>query len=168
MVLTTRGWNWGSLYSLLQALTNRVFQAPALTNGATTWRIKITNAVNFAIGNVLYAKAATDNIDVTTGAGLTNTIAAQFCKLRVEIDSAGTVTVKQGAITAAQALAPIPARTASRATLGYIQVPASFTFGTTGFDAAGVVFTDGDPDLGDGGALPPSNRGISQTVNPAP
>ena len=58
----------------------------------------------------------------------------------------------------------LPRRSANKVTLGWVEIPNSFTFGTTAFNAGGVTFYDGDPDLGDGRGLPPSDRGIVQTV----
>lgn len=151
------------LYDLLQALVNAAMAKPLLATGTTTTRVKTTNAISFRIGGKVFTKAATDPVD-NFNASLVNTGASQFCKVRIEMDAAGVVTAVQGAIVAAQALAPMPRRTANKVTLGWMEVPASFTFGTTSY--ASVAFFDGDPDLGDGGgAYPPGDRGISQDVH---
>lgn len=145
-----------------QALCNRVLGKATLAVATTVTRVQITNQTDFCIAGKVYRKAATDNISV---GALTNTAALQGCRIRVEINSAGTVTFGQGPVTQVLALAPVPRRTANLCTLGWIDVPASFTFGTTSFAAAGVVFTDGDPDLGDiSGGVPPNDRGIDQTA----
>ena len=146
--LGTRGMqDQGALITLLRALRNMVFGDSDLVVATTTTKIKTTNAFYYMISGQRYTKAGADNIDITTGAGFTNTGASQFCKLRVEIDSSGTVTAKQGGIASAQALAPFPPRSASKATVGWIEIPASFTFGTSNFNDSGVTLVDGDPDL---------------------
>lgn len=153
-----------SVFCLLQSLVNRVFGNPNLAVGTTTTRIQVTNQVDFAIANQVYRKAAEDNISVT---GLTNTTATQFRKARVEINTAGTVSFKEGPAATAQVNAIMPRRTASRATLGWLQVPNSFTYGTTAFTAG--MFFNGDPDLSDlGSALPNNDRGIEQAVVNSP
>jgi len=165
MLITPQAMNQGDLYNLLQALANACLDNAALAMASTTTKIKTTNAVTFRIAGKLYSKAASDNITVS---GLTNTPAATFRKVRVEINAAGTVSFKEGAVGAAQVLAPLPRRSASKATLGWIEIPASFTYGTTDFNAAGVAFVDGDPDLGDAVSLPPNDRGISSTILTGP
>jgi len=165
MLITPQAQNQGDVFNLLQALVNACLANPALAMASTTTKIKTTNAVTFRIGAKVYTKAATDNITVS---GLTNTAAAQFRKVRVEIDAAGTVSFKEGAVGAAQVLAPLPRRTASLCTLGWIEIPASFTYGTSDFNVAGVAFFNGDSDLGDAVSLPPNDRGISQTILTGP
>jgi hypothetical protein len=152
------------LFNLLQALTNRVFNNPGLAAGTTNTRVKTANAVTYAIGGRLYSKAATDPVDDFDGA-FTNTAAGQFCKVRLEIDASGVVSGSQGVIASAQALAPMPRRSANKATLGWIEIPASFTFGTTSYGTA--TFFNGDPDLHDG-SIPPHDRGLSQDVLTGP
>lgn len=138
------GMTQAALVFLLQALRDRVFRAPVLAMGTTTTRIKTTNDTDFCINGTVYKKAATDNIQVT---GLTNTAAGQFRKVRVEINTAGTVSFKEGAVGTTQGVATMPNRSTGKATLGYIEIPASFTYGTTDFNATGVAFFDADPDL---------------------
>jgi hypothetical protein len=164
-VITQRGMSHGDLYSFLQALANRVFATAGLAAGTTNTRVKTVNAVDYMIRGKVYSKAGTDPVD-DFDAGFTNTVASQFCKVRLEIDTAGVVTGKQGPIRSAQALAEIPKRSANKATLGWIEIPASFTFGTTSY--GGATFNDGDPDLGDGIGLPPGDRGVSQEVYTGP
>ena len=160
-VITIRGTSQGDLFNLLQALVNTILDAPGLAVGTTTTKIQITNATNFRIGDVVYSKGATDNITVS---GLTNTSATQYRKVRIEINSGGTVAFTEGPAASAQALAKVPRRTASKATLGWVEIPASFTYATSNFNDSGVTFFDGDPDLGDGSGVPPDDRGIEQTV----
>ena len=145
--VTRQGANQADVVKILKALRSRVSGVSGLAVGTTTSRIKTVNAVSYCINGVNYSKAATDNIDITTAAGLVNTAPNQFCKLRVEINSGGTVSAVQGGIAASQAAAPFPTRSSGKATLGYIEIPASFTFGTTAFNVAGVAMVEGDPDL---------------------
>ncbi len=159
--------DWASTYALLYALVNRCFGKAGLAVATTTTLFKTANQVYYAIADTLYSKAATDNIALSPAPA--NTAAGQVCILRVEIDSAGTVTVKQGPIiTGGAAQAIVPRRTAARATFGWIEIPASFTFGTSLFSAAGVTFHDGDPDLGTGSGNGNPDRGIDSTVYSGP
>ncbi len=143
-MLTPTGVTQDELVKLLKALRNRVLAKPTLATGSTTSRIQVTNSLtDFCIDGVVYRKAAEDNISV---GALTALTATQACRLRVEINSAGTVSVVQGpVVTGARGTAPTPLRTASRATLGTVDVAGAFTFGTTSF--AAETFLDGDPDL---------------------
>lgn len=156
----TGGISDADLYNLLQALVTGIHGFPNLRVGTTTTRIQ-TSAFTFRIDGQVYTKAAEDNVQVT---GLTNTSTTQTRKVRVEINTAGTLSFKEGGPAAAQVNAPLPRRTASRATVGWIEIPVSFTYGTTLFSASGVAFFNGDPDLGPGTGLPPNDRGISATV----
>jgi hypothetical protein len=135
--------NKADLIQILRALRSQCFAKAGLAVGTTVTTIKYTGTLTFGINGVMYTAAAADNQDVD--AGFVNTAAGQFCKIRVEINSAGVVSAVQGGMGANQLLAPFPPRSASKATLGWIEVPASFVFGTTSF--AGAVFVDGDPDL---------------------
>ena len=135
----------GDIVALLKALRNRCFSNPGLAVGTTTTRIQVTNAIQFAIDGVSYNKAAEDNITI---AALTATAAAQNSRVRVEVNTAGTVSFVQGPILSTAAPAtPLeaPARTASRCTIGYFDMPASFTPGTS--LASLLTFVNGDPDL---------------------
>lgn len=154
------GISWRDIYNLLQALVTGLLGFPNPRMGTTTTRIQVS-AFDYRIGAQVYTKAAQNNVEVT---GLTNTAAAQFRKVRIQINTAGTLSFSEGAVAAAQVNAPLPRRTASLVTVGWIEIPASFTYGTTAFNAAGVTFFSGDPDLGDGAGLPPGDRGLSAQV----
>ena len=157
-----RGNDDHSDFCLKQALINRVLGNPALAVATTNTKVKTTNAVTFSIEGILYTLGASDNITVS---GLTNTAAAQVRLVRVEVNTAGTVSFVEGPVASAAALALMPRRTASKATLGYLTVPASFTWGTT--DATGLTYVNGDPDLGIG-TLPPHDRGLAADVLTGP
>jgi hypothetical protein len=135
--------NKKDLVQVLRALRSRCFGVPGLVVGTTVTTIKVTNSFAYCINGLLFTKGTADNLDVD--AGFVNTGVGQFCKVRVEINSAGVVSAVQGGMGANQLLASFPSRSASKATLGWIEIPASFIFGTTSF--AGAVFVDGDPDL---------------------
>src|SRR3990167_1597234 len=131
--------------AFLKALRNRCFSNPALAVGTTTTRIQIANALSYMIDGVLYSKSAEDDIVIST---LTATAAAQNSRVRVELNTAGTVSFVQGGVrSAAPPATPreAPARTASRCTIGYFDLPASFTPGTS--LASLLTFVNGDPDL---------------------
>lgn len=157
-VIHLRAMNLGDLYNVLQALVNRVFGFPDLRPGTVTTDYQVS-AFAFSAAGQAFTKAAAQR----TTAGLTNTAAGQFRKVRVQIDSAGALTEKEGGVASAQVNAPLPRRTANRTTVGWIEIPASFTYGTTAFTAG--MFKNGDPDLADGVGLPPNDRGISQEIN---
>ena len=142
-MLTPGGVNQDELVTILKALRNRAFDTAGLAVGGTTSRVQVANTVAFTINGTLYSKVAENNISVGTLTALT---AGQTCRIRVEISSAGTVTFVQGkAVTGGRGTGPTPLRTASRCTLGFIDVAGAFTFGTTSF--AAETFTNGDPDL---------------------
>jgi hypothetical protein len=155
------------LYCLLQALVNRVFNNPLLAAATTNTRVKNTNAFTFAVEGVLISKAATDPLD-DFDAAFVNTGAGQVCHVRLEMNAAGALSGIQGPIITATDIAPalVPRRTASKATLGTIQIPASFVFGTTSYGTA--VFVQGDPDLGTGRGTGVQDRGIAATIVNAP
>ncbi len=147
-MLTPTGLSQDELIQFLKALRNRVLAKPTLAMATNTTGIQVTNSlVDFMIDGVLYRKAAADNVAV---GALTALLAGQACRIRVEINSAGTLNFVQGPIaTGARGTAKTPIRTASRATLGVIDVAGAFTFGATTF--AAETFTDGDPDLAPAG-----------------
>lgn len=140
-MLTPGGVNQGELVQFLQALRNRGFSDPDLAQASTTTQVKTTNTFQYMVDGILKSKAATDN---QTIAALTATAAGETCRVRVEINAAGTITFKQGPIGAGITTAPV--RSPSKATIGYFDMPASFTPGTSLTSL--VTFYDGDPDLG--------------------
>lgn len=151
--VTGRGINQGDLVKVLIALRDAVMSSPTLAvNGVAEATFKTTvvpsGGMVFRINGTHYLKADLA-AQVLTGFSLASTGVGQFCLLRVELNTAGTVGILQGGMfgSAAEATAHPPARSASKATIGTILLPASFVPGTTALDAAGVVFTDGDPDL---------------------
>lgn len=119
---------------VVDGLLNGCFGCAGLAEGTDPNTFKTTNAVHYMIGGVAYIKAATDNIAMTAAAAqadLTN------CIYLVEIDANGTVSTLKGTETAGTASPP--ARSASKAVLGWIHVATS-----------GGTFTAGSTDLGAG------------------
>lgn len=139
----TRGVSQAGQLKIVKALRNAVFSVAGLAVATTNTKLKTANTVQFRINGKNFSKVAEDNITIS---GLTNTGAAETCKVRVEVDVAGTVTFVQGGMASVQALAKFPTRSANKATLGWVEIPASHTFGTTAL--TGYTFVDGDPDLG--------------------
>lgn len=151
-----RGIDQGDLVRILVAFNNRLLNKPTLavnSGGAATFKstgnpVPAVAGIMFRVNGVPLTKADL-SAQVLTGFGLVNTGVGQFCLLRVELNASGTVSIVQGGMygSSAEAAASIPTRSADKCTIGTILLPASFTIGTTALDAAGVVFTDGDPDL---------------------
>lgn len=160
VITPNSGFPASSLYALLQSLRTTLLGFPNLRVGTTTTRVQVA-AFAYRIGNRLYTKAAEDNVQVT---GLTNTTATQTRKVRVQINAAGTLSFAEGGPATVQALAEIPRKTADLATVGWIEIPASFTYGTTAFSGSGVTLLSGDPDLGTGSGVPANDHGIAATI----
>ena len=147
------GLDQGALVQMLQALRNRILGTPGLTYGSGSPELLRVNPPNtdddfdFCINGTVYRKAGADDIAASiTGTALT---AAQSCRFRVELDTAGAVTSKQGNIDAVLGNCQYPDRSANKATLGTVVVTNyAFTPGTTTLNNAAVTFADGDPDLG--------------------
>lgn len=143
--VTKKGVNQPDLVDFLRALRNRMFNSPGLATGTTTSKLKTVNAtssLNYMIDGKLYVVAAAD--DAITFSGLTNTGAGEKCIVRIEIDAANAFSFVQGPIDARGD--KMPRRTAGKCTVGWIEVPASFTFGTTSCASLTSV-NNGDPDL---------------------
>lgn len=154
------GMSHKDLFNLLQSLAYTLLDFPNLRTGTTATRVRV-DAFAFRIGAQVYSKAAEDNVQVT---GLTNTSATQARKVRVHVNTAGTLSFTEGAPASAQAVALIPRRAENLVTVGWIEIPPSFTYGTTNFSAAGVTIRSGDPDLGAGSGIPPNDRGLASGV----
>lgn len=151
--LTGRGMSQGDMVKALVVLVDTMMSSPTLavdSGGAATFKTTVvpSGGIVFRINGVHYLKANL-SAQVLTGFNLASMGVGQFTLLRVELDSAGAVGIVQGGIfnSAAEASARPPSRSADKVTIGTILLPASFVPGTTALDAAGVVFTDGDPDL---------------------
>lgn len=130
------------MVDILTSLLNRSFTAAGLTIGGTSTKIKIAVALKYCVNGLMYSKAITDNITITTGA---EQAISTFCKYLVSINAAGTVVTTKGEDAATAALALLPDLPADSAPVGYFQVATNgattFTAGTTALDAAGITDT---------------------------
>ncbi|KKM79420.1 hypothetical protein LCGC14_1350080 [marine sediment metagenome] len=162
-VIKAIGLNQQDLYNVLQALVNRILGDSNFAVGSDTTTIQV-DAFDYQIEDQVYAKAAEDNVVVS----LTDTGAGQFRKIRMEINAAGTLSFKEGAVASAQVLAPAPRRTAGLTTVGWGEIPASFVYATSNFNDGGVTLFSGDPDVGDGAGVHPNDRGIERTIYTGP
>lgn len=167
MVIRANAQDDASRLALFQALINRSAYGNYRV-GTTTTRVR-ADAHDFWIGDRVYTVAAADPVADFDG-GFTNLAAGECCRIRLEIDSAGAITGVQGPIRTSLANAPVPRRSANKATVAIIEIAVAggFTFGTTSYGDAAVTFKQGDPDLGDGRGLPPSDRGVTQEVYTGP
>lgn len=115
------------LNNLKNWIVNGVQVHGGFAQATTTTRFKTSAATNYTINGQNYTKGTTDNIATPNG----NTSAGQFRKDLISIDAAGTITVTAGTVAASQGAAVKPACPANQVELGWIEVPASFTAGTT-------------------------------------
>lgn len=88
---------------------------------------------DLAAGEVVLAQAITSiaasaGVEVAAGAA---TGVGEFRKVLVEVNAAGAITQVVGEKAASQAAAKLPAGDPTRISVGYIEIPASFTPGTT-------------------------------------
>jgi hypothetical protein len=96
--------------------------------GTTAAKVKVT-AGEVVIAGAIATIALADN---QTLAAAATTAAGQFRKVLVEVNAAGAVSFKYGAVsTVDQASALLPAGDADKISVGYLEIPASFTADTT-------------------------------------
>lgn len=119
-----------SLRRALAALEHRALNHltgnPNLAPGGTNTNFQVS-AFTFILAGIARSKGATNNI-APPGA---STDAAQYRKVLVCIDDAGTISTVAGDIAATQAAAELPATPANKLAIGVLELPASFTSGTT-------------------------------------
>lgn len=118
------------LTALEYATLNRLIGGPVLAVGTTATKFKVS-AFTYSLGGQVLAKAAADSIafpGASTGAG-------QFRKVLICIDAAGAVSTVAGDIAASQVAALLPEATAGTLPIGYLELPAAFTSGTTSVTA---------------------------------
>lgn len=109
-----------------------------LAPGGTNTQLAIS-AGEYALAQSLIQLPAV-TAQLLTGLGLTNTGAGQSCLVLVEADATQPtplLTFTQGVIVSA-GTPVLPQPTPTRIVLGYLAVPASFTFGTTPLTAGGT------------------------------
>lgn len=130
------------LTNLIKGVMNSCLKKAGLAIATTTTKLQIVNAIEYVINGVFYAKAATDNIDLTAA---DEQAISTFCKYLVSIDSAGTVSTTKGNDVSSAADTKLPILPADQSAIGYIQVATdgvtTFTAGTTALDAAGITDT---------------------------
>lgn len=114
-----------ALQGIVNALLFGVWGGGDLGVGGTATKFKL-GATDYRIAGTAYTKAAADNI-----ASPASTSAGQYRKDLISLDAAGTVTVTAGAVAVSQDAAVLPACPADNVPVGWIEVPASFTSGTT-------------------------------------
>lgn len=135
-LLKTRAQRIGEVFQLLhlkagQADSQLVAFGGDLSFVTVTFGISDLVAV---LGQALVDKAAVTGIAVDAGA---TTAAGQFRKVLIQMDSSGTITQKVGAaVTTAQADAIKPTVDTDKVSLGWLELPASFTAGTTNLTLA--------------------------------
>jgi len=115
------------------SVLNRLLRDPVLAQGTTTTKFKFTNAFDYMLAGQVYYKAATDDV-AAPGSGA-NTGSGEYRKSLICIDSAGTVTLVHGTVAASQGAAALPSPTANTVPVGYLEIPASFTSGSTNVTA---------------------------------
>lgn len=105
-----------------------------LAPGSTAPNLAISSG-EFSLAQALVQYAGTVAAGVVlTGLGLTNTGAGQSCYVLVESDAAGVLSYSQSAIVSS-GTPVMPSPNAGRIVLGYLNIGASFTFGTTALTA---------------------------------
>lgn len=149
---------WNSAVSIINQLKTIInngltgaLKGGALDVGTTTTKVKTTSTFIYEIAGVVYAYVATDDIGVPG----VNTTGVQYRKVSIQIDAAGTVTFVAGATAASQGAAVHPPVGAGKVEIGWLELPVSFTSGTTVITsgmiqqtvAGGVVSAIADTDL---------------------
>jgi len=119
--------SYRDVFNAIEVLAlNRLTNSPDLAPGTDTKKFKV-GAFSYMLDGVVYNKASADDI----AAPGFSTEAAEFRKVLLCIDSAGTITTVGGEIAASQALAEAPEPTADTLPIGILELPASFTSGST-------------------------------------
>lgn len=109
---------------------NCLLGSPELAPGSDDTDFQVS-AFHYKIGGVAYYKAAADDI-APPGA---STSAGEFRKVLLSINTAGAITATAGTIAASQALAELPDTPSGQLPIAYIELPASFTSGSTSLTA---------------------------------
>lgn len=131
-LLKTRAARVGEVYSENalkngDATSQLVSFGCVLAVGTTPAQLAVS-AGEFVLAQAIVAFAAVTAQVIPAGA---TTSAGQFLKVLVESDAAGTLTLTPGVIAASQAAAVLPLGDPTKISLGWIEVPASFTAATT-------------------------------------
>lgn len=131
-LLKTRASRVGEVYSDNalkngQANSQLVSFGCVLAVGGTATKLAV-GAGEFVLAQAIVPFAAVASATVPAGA---TTGAGQFCKVLVESNAAGALTLTAGALAGSQATAPLPLGDPTKISLGWIEIPASFTPDTT-------------------------------------
>ena len=150
--------------------------APAGTAiGTTKTKVKTVNAVEYSVGNSLFAKAATDDFWTLTGFDCTN---ALFNKCLLCIDTAGAMQIGAGTEAATAAAVVLPDTPANSCVVAVLQVnptgTGNFVGGTTDLDDGTVVpnaaytdvggHPDGFPEVTEGSAPDATNVYVNNSM----
>lgn len=121
-VLSNIGLNTG------QANSQLVASGCVITKGGTSNRQVLVSA-----GVITLAQAIVDTAAVaaTSLPGGASTDASTYRKVLLELNASGALSFKVGTGAAAQADAPFPKGDTDKVSIGYIELPASFTVDTT-------------------------------------
>jgi hypothetical protein len=128
-VFKTRPARIGEVFTLLHLKTGQANSQLVAFGGDLTFTTTTLNisALCAVLGQAIVDKAAqtvATTVAISTGVG-------QFRKAVIEMDAAGTATIRAGDIAVSQALAVRPTDDPTKVILGHIEVPASHTGGTT-------------------------------------
>lgn len=139
--LKTRRQRIGEVYSLNQLQAGQA-NSQLVSFGCTIAPGTSNTTVGVSVGEFVIGQAVIAFAGVATGIAVPGgaaTSASQFCKVLVEIDAnnagaqtSSNVFLTAGPLTAvSQAAATLPALTAARIAIGWLEIPNSFTPGTT-------------------------------------
>lgn len=132
--------------ALRDVFNNITFDSAGLAEGTNSATIQTARAVSFSIDNIVYYKAATDNIAMTA----TTAVPTLYtCNWLVTINSSGTVKLTKGdsVLTSAYSAATyaLPSCPENEAVLGVMKVVntsgSDFTTGTTDLGTSGITET---------------------------
>lgn len=126
------------LENMRDVLLNHVTVHGGFAKGTTTTKFKTSADTHYILAGKHHKKAATD--DIAQPASTTN--GSQYAKDLISINASGTVTVTAGTKAASQGAAVKPDVPADNVELGWIEVPASFTPGTTDVTAGMLKMVD--------------------------
>jgi hypothetical protein len=114
----------------------RAFSTGALAIGSAAAKAKTAATIGYCINNVLYTKAATDDLFVHTDLTVQDEDTTKYYLLT--LDSGGNALITQGT---SDALPDVPANTCPVGYLKVVTVAVTFTPATTSHAASGVTTT---------------------------
>jgi len=121
---------------------DRVLSYANIADGTSAGNLKTSATADYSIDGAVYQKAATD--DLWDLSGETDTTGAQWRAYWLYLDSSGTATFAAGSnseVSAADAIANLPARAASKCPIGVFVAGNSCDFDHAGgLDAQGDIY----------------------------